>query len=267
MATREELLALRDNPQVQTILNLIAETEGTTKHGYATQFGGGKIASLDDHPRTLHAFGKGQKTSAAGRYQFLSRTWDEEAKQLGLTDFSPLSQDLAAINRIAKRGALDDVIKGDFKAAIGKLGKEWASLPSSPYDQPKKSEAFVDKKLAELGAQPQGVEPVAAPLPQVAANQLNEQMLAAMAGAPRAASIPAAPSASPTAPPAWQEAILSAQQTPAWWEQEAMTEAADDDMAALRQRAVAKFFNEEPPPQIALAPEIDSLINRYLSQI
>lgn len=290
--TRDELLALRENPNVQVILNLIAETEGTAKNGYATRFGGGVLPSLDDHPRALHKF-KGGKTSAAGRYQFLSSTWDEEAKQLGLTDFGPLSQDLAAINRIAKRGALDAVIKGDFHGAVKKLGKEWASLPSSTYNQPKKSQAFVDKTLASLVGKPLPETPVVAAAKAPAKDVVSSLMSAARTAPPPAAAAPAAaapapstglsvpslarsapaPAAAAAAPASpgeqtvpWQDAVLAAQQQqPAWWQQEQMQQLADDDMDQLRQNAVASFFGEEPTPRIVIPPEIDTLINRYLS--
>lgn len=52
-----------------------------------------------------------------------------------LPDFGRVSQDLAALGRIAARGALPDVLAGNFSAAIGKLNREWASLPGSPYGQ------------------------------------------------------------------------------------------------------------------------------------
>jgi muramidase (phage lysozyme) len=278
--TRDELLALRANPNVQTILNLIAETEGTAKNNYNTAFGGGLLKTLDDHPREKHKF-KGGQTTAAGRYQFLAGTWDEQAKKLGLTDFGPVSQDLAAINRIAERGALDAVLKGDFKSAIGKLGKEWASLPSSPYNQPKKSQAFVDKTLAALTGKPLPEVPTVAAA-KAPAKDVVSSLLSAARVAPSSAPAAAAPSTgltvpslSRSAPPAaaasaqsvpWQDAVLAAQnEPPAWWDQEQAQQLADDDMEAERQKALASFFNETPTPRIAIPPEIDTLINRYLS--
>ena len=42
---------------------------------------------------------------------------------------------------IRGRGALQDVINGDLKAALDKCNKEWASLPGSPYGQPVKTYA------------------------------------------------------------------------------------------------------------------------------
>lgn len=139
---------LIDNPNIRQILDIISYSEGTAgkgDNGYNINFGGSEFASYDDHPRQIRSFtqtdGKKNKTSVAGKYQFKTKTWDEVASKLGLTDFSPRSQDLAAIELIRRRGALDDVLKGDFESAIQKLGKEWASLPSAPdeYKQPKRT--------------------------------------------------------------------------------------------------------------------------------
>jgi muramidase (phage lysozyme) len=146
-----ELLPKLNEPNVRSFLDMIAAAEGTTKHGYNTLFGGGKFDNLQDHPRQLFDFpettGRKNKTSAAGRYQFLSNTWDEQAKKLGLPDFGEQSQDLAAINLLRERGILPDVLQGNWEAAVKKSGLIWASLPSSPYPQPRQSESFVMGQL------------------------------------------------------------------------------------------------------------------------
>lgn len=155
MATADELAAYLANPNVQKMLRVIGQAEGTVNSKYADPyrvgFGGRAIDSLDVHPNILADFtqtdGTKNKTSAAGAYQFLKSTWDEEANELGLKDFSPRSQDLAAINRLRKRGALDDVLNGRMDVAVSKLGNEWASLPSSPYAQPKRSQGFIEQAL------------------------------------------------------------------------------------------------------------------------
>ena len=77
----------------------------------------------------------------------MPKTWAGVQKKLGLEDFGPRSQDLGALELIRQRGALNDVLNGDFGAAISKLGKEWASLPSSTYPQHKRSAAWVEKAL------------------------------------------------------------------------------------------------------------------------
>lgn len=151
MATRAELEAALQNPNARKFLDLLSYTEGTQKHGYATAFGGGRIDDLSKHPRTSSGFtqtdGKRNTTTAAGRYQFLSGTWDEQAKKLGLSDFGAKSQDLAALSLAADSGALKSILSGDFKTAIDKTGVKWASLPSSPHPQGKKSWGAVNKFL------------------------------------------------------------------------------------------------------------------------
>lgn len=151
MATRAELEAALQNPNARKFLDLLSYTEGTQKNGYATAFGGGRINDLSKHPRTSSSFtqtdGKKNTTTAAGRYQFLSGTWDEQAKKLGLSDFGAKSQDLAALSLAADSGALKAILNGDFKTAIDKTGVKWASLPSSPHPQGKKSWDAVNKFL------------------------------------------------------------------------------------------------------------------------
>jgi len=142
MSKRQQLEELLNNPNAQKMLNLIASAEGV-KHGYNTIFGNERFSNLSAHPNVLKRFkqtdGKVNYTTAAGRYQFLKPTWDSVSRQYGLTDFSPRNQDLGALALIKRRGALNDVLKGDYRSAVNKLGKEWASLPSSTYAQPKKS--------------------------------------------------------------------------------------------------------------------------------
>lgn len=153
MATRKQLEQALNNPKVRQFLDLIAHTEGTEGNGYRTAFGGGRLGSLNDHPRYMKSFtqqnGKTNKTSAAGRYQFLSSTWDGVARQYGLNDFSPRNQDLGAVALLAQNGALGDILKGDMTGAVRKSGRTWASLPTAPasYSQPTKSWKTVNKFL------------------------------------------------------------------------------------------------------------------------
>lgn len=153
MATRQELEKALNNPNVRKMLDVIANAEGV-RHGYNTIFGNERSGDLKAHPNVKKEFtqtdGKKNSTTAAGRYQFLKGTWDSVSKKYGLTDFSPKNQDLAAVALILGRGALGDVIKGDFTKAVGKLGGEWASLPSSNYAQPKKSWKDIQSMVGEI---------------------------------------------------------------------------------------------------------------------
>lgn len=150
MATSQQLMQLMNNPNARKMLDLIAATEGV-KYGYNTLFGNQKIDDLSWHPNIKKPFtqtdGQTKYTTAAGRYQFLKDTWDGVAKQYGLKDFSPQSQDLGALALLAQNGALPYVLKGDFGTAIKKSGSTWASLPTSPYAQNKRSWDFIDKQL------------------------------------------------------------------------------------------------------------------------
>nr|WP_315540510.1 glycoside hydrolase family 104 protein [uncultured Comamonas sp.] len=124
------------HPNVQAMLRVIRRGEGTADEaGYRRLFGGQQFSGYADHPRTKVSK-SGYTSTAAGAYQFLSSTWDETARVMGLTDFSPRNQDWGAVGRMAYRGALDDVKAGRFEAAIRKIAREWASMPGSPYGQP-----------------------------------------------------------------------------------------------------------------------------------
>ncbi|ERK08597.1 hypothetical protein L581_0703 [Serratia fonticola AU-AP2C] len=144
-----KLNALVDDPNARRALDLISKSEGTFSKpggGYNTMFGGSQFMGFN-HPRVRHPFkqtdGTWNVTTAAGRYQFLGKTWDDSAEKLGLTDFSPRNQDIAALHRIMERGQLDNVLNGDIEKAIAGLGGEWASLPSSKYSQPKHDMATI----------------------------------------------------------------------------------------------------------------------------
>lgn len=144
-----EVAAAVKDRNVRAMLRAIRWAEGTAgPDGYRTLFGGGLFDSYVDHPRTVVAkllAGKPIKSSAAGAYQILTRTWDS-LKPMGLPDFSPMSQDLAAVELIRRRGALSHVIDGNIALAVNLIRKEWASMPGAGYGQP-------EKKLSALLSQ------------------------------------------------------------------------------------------------------------------
>ncbi len=144
------LVAALENSNVRAFLRMLRHGEGTSgEDGYRIMFGNGRFVGLDGVPGTLDDFADHPRkvitrklggtlisSSAAGAYQFLTRTWDALVKQYGFKDFSPKNQDLAAVALILGRKALDDVVTGRFEEAVRKCNKEWASLPGSPYGQP-----------------------------------------------------------------------------------------------------------------------------------
>lgn len=128
---------------VVAFLDMIAFSEGTdngrqrtNNHGYDVLVGGGLFTGYADHPRQLVALPKlGIKSTAAGRYQLLSRYYDSYKKTLRLNDFSPLSQDLIAIQQIRERKALQLIQAGQFEQAVRQVRNIWASLPGAGYGQ------------------------------------------------------------------------------------------------------------------------------------
>jgi muramidase (phage lysozyme) len=137
---------------VSAFLRAIRHSEGTSgPNGYRTLYGGALFSDYSNHPyltgewngAALPAqwcanagYSSGCITTAAGAYQITKSTWLWLKPLLGLNDFSPANQDLAAIELIDIEGALDDVIAGDIVTAMDKVKNVWASIPGSFYGQP-----------------------------------------------------------------------------------------------------------------------------------
>jgi lysozyme len=140
-----------EEDNVTAFLWMLRCCEGTSgPDGYRTRFGpkGDNLFAIDDttlrtyqfkdHPRKGYTYPTkaGSITStAAGAYQFLSKTWDSCQKALSLPDFSPRSQDLGCIFLLKQAGALTPIKKGDFTTAISRTKRIWASLPGDVYGQ------------------------------------------------------------------------------------------------------------------------------------
>ncbi|MBL0563729.1 glycoside hydrolase family 24 protein, partial [Aeromonas hydrophila] len=103
------------------------------------------------HPNVLVQVNKTLSSTAAGRYQHLSKHWPHYRDQLGLPDFGPASQDTWAIQLIRERKALDDVIKGRIPQAVAKCANIWASLPGAGYGQREHKLADLLAKFTEFG--------------------------------------------------------------------------------------------------------------------
>jgi len=141
----------KEEDNVTAFLWMLRCCEGTSgPDGYRTRFGprGDNLFDIDDpklrtyqfkdHPRKGFTYPTKAGTitsTAAGAYQFLSKTWDECQKALSLPDFSPRSQDLGCIFLLKRAGALTAINKGDFTTAISKTKRIWASLPGDVYGQ------------------------------------------------------------------------------------------------------------------------------------
>ena len=118
----------------QRLSRVLHVGEGTVgDKGYTTKFGGGQFNDFSKHPDQVVSAG-GYSSTAAGKYQFLTPTWNEARDALGLKDFSPESQEKAGRFLTQRRGVDPDKVYtnfNDFKDAIDKLAPEWASMPYS----------------------------------------------------------------------------------------------------------------------------------------
>ena len=132
------------NDNVRRFLDFLGQAEGAD---YDVIVGGSRFDDFSRHPNIVGLRTAEGPSTAAGKYQITGTTYRDFAPRLGINDFSPESQDRLALAIIESEGALEDVQAGNFDAAIQKLGGRWASLPSSPYSQPKRDQAFVDRFL------------------------------------------------------------------------------------------------------------------------
>ena len=141
------------NPNVKAFLDTIAYSEGTIHigdNGYNVFLGGSTFDDYSQHPNQKHTAGSWAST-AAGRYQFVYPTWQDIAGVLGLSDFTPDSQDLGAVELLRRADALDDIAAGNFEAAIAKAKGTWASLPGSTSGQPQQKMAVLQNFYTQSG--------------------------------------------------------------------------------------------------------------------
>ena len=129
-------------PEGRALLATIGGPESAGK--YNARYPGSSFDNgFADHPRIAERISSGPdagKTSdAAGRYQFISKTWDNQANKLGLKDFSPANQDKAAwdlAQTTYKQQTGNDLLSalksGDPQTLAGvshALSSQWSSLP------------------------------------------------------------------------------------------------------------------------------------------
>jgi hypothetical protein len=118
------------NPEVFAFMQALSPGEGD----YDQLNGGGRFSGWS-YP------GAGV---AAGAYGIMPTTYEGLKKQLGLTDFSPDTQDVMTAHLIASRGAVPSLVNGNLQEAIGKLRGTWPSLPGGT--QPNiHTNSFVDR--------------------------------------------------------------------------------------------------------------------------
>lgn len=153
------MAVINEHVNIKAFLDTIAFAEGTPRYGdkdgYNVMFGGETFSDYSDHPRKRISKKMGNvviTSTAAGRYQFLSRTWDAIVATYGFKGrFIPEAQDLAAIKLIKERKAYDDIIDGRFAQAVAKCSNIWASFPGAGYGQPEKKLEVLEKAYRGFG--------------------------------------------------------------------------------------------------------------------
>jgi len=136
------------DPYIRALMRTISAAESNTSEPYGILYGGDIIPELSRHPdicvEIVAGPNQGNCTTAAGRYQFLTKTWKEKAAQYhpdppawfevwGEYSFDPESQDLVVyhwlrdtaawgydIPAALREGRLDDVLR--------RLSGTWTSL-------------------------------------------------------------------------------------------------------------------------------------------
>ena len=100
------------------------------------------------------------ESNDAGRYQINIKTYNRLAKRLGITDFSPRSQDIIANAIILKNSKASKALQdGDIGAAISAMNKVWVSLPGGPSGVGHRSMQFLQNTYNNIRAR-RGAAPV-----------------------------------------------------------------------------------------------------------
>jgi muramidase (phage lysozyme) len=73
------------DPYLRALMRTISASESNFAQPYSVIYGGSRVSNLSHHPnlcvQIVSGPNKGDCTTAAGRYQFLSSTWEEKAKK------------------------------------------------------------------------------------------------------------------------------------------------------------------------------------------
>jgi len=132
--------ALQDK-NVQAFLAMIRRFESA--NDYTVLYGGSHFSDDSAHPDVHIQFhnplrstpGNNDWSTAAGAYQINYPTWLGIQSVAYLPDFTPSSQDAAAVWLLKLHGVLPDIVAGNFSSAVQKASATWASLPGNSAGQ------------------------------------------------------------------------------------------------------------------------------------
>lgn len=153
----------RLSKNVDAFLALIRRVEAGDR--YDVIAGGDRFTDYSEHPFIVTPDRyRPLGTTAAGGYQMVRRTWMLARDALGLTDFSPTSQDAAAVWLLKHKvpgqhavnpegtGIYELVEAGRFDEAIDALRREWEAFDKMVRGRYHCSLAEAREFLAEHGA-------------------------------------------------------------------------------------------------------------------
>jgi muramidase (phage lysozyme) len=117
---------LLNNANVNAFIKAIAAAEGG---GYDFKYGAVKdkrndpwrFADFSTHPGA----GFGGRTTAAGMYQITIDTWRQFSSKMGLSDFSPKTQDLIVVEMLRTIGVIEKIQAGDVAGAMRPAASKW----------------------------------------------------------------------------------------------------------------------------------------------
>lgn len=136
------------DPYIRALMRTISAAESNTSDPYHVLYGGQAVEQLNRHPdicvEIVAGPNTGNCTTAAGRYQFLTQTWEEKAnryhpdppswfKVWGEYRFDPQSQDLVVYNWLKDTSAWDldiaaSLRQGQLDTVLRRLSGTWTSL-------------------------------------------------------------------------------------------------------------------------------------------
>ncbi len=144
----EPLAMAGGDPYVRALMRTISAAESNINRPYHVLYGGELMTQLNRHPdiciEIVAGPNRGQCTTAAGRYQFLTTTWQEKARQYhpkasswfggwGDYSFDPESQDLVVYHWLRDTSAWNLDIPTALReerldAVLRRLSGTWTSL-------------------------------------------------------------------------------------------------------------------------------------------
>lgn len=141
------LVMIGGDPYIRALMRTISASEADFANPYHVIYGGKSVKDLSKHPdlcvTILRGPNKGKCTTAAGRYQFLNKTWYEKASQYHPKpyrvlrwvkySFQPEYQDAVVYNWLSDSHAwgvnISDLLKqGKIEEVFKLLSPTWTSL-------------------------------------------------------------------------------------------------------------------------------------------